>query len=250
MDNGIGSAIRSTVGAGMLALFSLGAGIACSAEATAPPAAPPLAAPPAGDYTLDKAHTNVQLRVSHLGLSTYTTRFTRVDAALSFDPAKPTAAHVFAQIDSASIDMNAWPTVCVDILRGPQLLDTEKFPKIVFRSESVRMTGAQTMDITGTLELHGVTRPVTLNAIYHGGYAGIAKMDPRARIGFSARGSFKRSDFGMVFGLPPPGSDMGVGDLVDISIEAEFTGPELVAGSLDRVGKSTRRDLLPPGDDN
>jgi polyisoprenoid-binding protein YceI len=30
-------------------------------------------------------------------------------------------------------------------------------------------------------------------------------MDPHARIGFSAHGSLKRSDFGMAFGVPAPG---------------------------------------------
>ena len=107
------------------------------------------------------------------------------------------------------------------------MLDTVKFPKIVFRSEKVRMTGAKSMEITGTLELHGVTRPVVLTGTFNGGYAGMPKMDPHARVGFSAHGSFKRSDFGITFGVPAPGTTMGVGDLIDISIEVEFTGPPL-----------------------
>jgi polyisoprenoid-binding protein YceI len=54
-------------------------------------------------------------------------------------------------------------------------------------------------------------------------------MDPHARLGFSAHGSFKRSDFGMTSYVPAPGTTMGVGDLIDVSIEAEFTGPPLAA---------------------
>jgi polyisoprenoid-binding protein YceI len=50
-----------------------------------------------------------------------------------------------------------------------------------------------------------------------------------ARVGFSAHGSFKRSNFGMGFGVPAPGTRTGVGDLIDVSIEAEFTGPPLAA---------------------
>jgi polyisoprenoid-binding protein YceI len=52
-------------------------------------------------------------------------------------------------------------------------------------------------------------------------------MDPHARVGFSAHGSFKRSDFGMTSFLPAPGTTMGVGDSIDVSIEAEFAGPPL-----------------------
>ena len=52
--------------------------------------------------------------------------------------------------------------------------------------------------MTGDFTLHGVTRPVTLDATFNGGYAG-HPMDPHARIGFSARGTFKRSDFGIAY---------------------------------------------------
>jgi polyisoprenoid-binding protein YceI len=55
------------------------------------------------------------------------------------------------------------------------------------------------------------------------------EMDPQARVGFSAHGSFKRSDFGIAYAVPAPGTTMGVGDLIDFSIEAEFTGPPLAA---------------------
>ena len=64
-------------------------------------------------------------------------------------------------------------------------------------------------------------------ATYNGGYPGMANMDPHARIGFSAQGSFKRSDFGMSFGLPPAGTTMGLGDSINLMIEAEFSGPPL-----------------------
>jgi polyisoprenoid-binding protein YceI len=80
------------------------------------------------------------------------------------------------------------------------------------------------MRITGDLTLHGVTKPVVLEATFNGGYAG-HPMDPHARIGFSARGTFNRSDFGMVYGIPAPGTTMGVSDAVNVTIEAEFSGP-------------------------
>ena len=85
------------------------------------------------------------------------------------------------------------------------------------------------MEISGALTLHGVTRPIILTATYNAGYPGMPEMDPQARVGFSAHGSFKRSDFGIAYGVPAPGTTMGVGDLIDFSIEAEFTGPPLAA---------------------
>jgi polyisoprenoid-binding protein YceI len=202
-------------------------GALSQAAGTASPHTPPTA--PAGQYQLDKSHASLSLRVSHMGFSTYTTRFSGWDAALTFDPSNIPGSKVVTTIDSASLEMDAAPQMCLDIVKGPQLLDTAKFPQIVFKSERVRMTGAKAMEISGTLTLHGVTRPLVLTATFNGGYSGVPNMDPQARIGFSAHGSFKRSDFGMAFGIPAPGTTMGVGDLIDFSIEAEFSGPPLAA---------------------
>lgn len=212
-------------------IMALTLGLPCipsrAADTAAPPAMPAVSPAPAGQYHLEKSHASLVVRVSHLGFSTYTTRFSRFDAELRFDPRNIPASTLVATIDASSFEMDAAPQMCLDIVKGAQMLDTAKFPQIVFKSEHIRMTGAKSMEIAGTLTLHGVTRPMVLAGTYNGGYSGMPKMDPNARIGFSAHGSFKRSDFGVAFGIPAPGTTMGVGDLVDFSIEAEFSGPAL-----------------------
>ena len=211
----------------MALLLSIPILMAHGAEtATAPPMPAP-STPPAGDYHLEKSHASLIMRVNHLGFSTYTTRFSRFDSELTFDPKRIAASKVSTTIDADSFEMDGAPSMCLDIMKGEQMLDTKKFPKILFTSQKVRMTGANAMEITGAFTLHGVTRPMVLKATYNGGYAGMPQMDPQARIGFSAHGQFKRSDFGIVFGVPAPGTTMGVGDLVDFSIEVEFAGPPL-----------------------
>jgi polyisoprenoid-binding protein YceI len=215
----------------LLATLCLQGALSQAAETAAPAAVPPMA--PAGQYQLDKAHASLLMRVNHLGFSTYTTRFSRFDAQLTFDPSNIPAAKVVTTIDASSFEMDAAPQVCFDIMKGPQMLDTVKFPQIVFKSERIRMTGAKSMEISGTLTLHGVTRPMVLTATFNGGYPGLPNMDPHARIGFSAHGSFKRSDFGMTFGIPAPGTTMGVGDLIDYTIEAEFNGPALAGAAAE-----------------
>jgi polyisoprenoid-binding protein YceI len=84
----------------------------------------------------------------------------------------------------------------------------------------VEPTGANTAKVTGDFTLHGVTRPVTLDVTYNGGWT--ANAFDGNRIGFSAHGVLKRSAFGMSGGLPPPGANMGVGDDVEVMIETEF----------------------------
>jgi polyisoprenoid-binding protein YceI len=180
---------------------------------------------PAGTYTLDRSHASLLFRVNHLGFSHYTARFTRFDAELDFAPSDPAASSVTATIDATSIETDH-PDPAFDFdaqLQDEHWLNTARFPQMTFRSTAVELTGPNTARIAGELALHGVTQPVTLAVTFNGGYAGHA-LDPLgARIGFSARGSLMRSAFGISEGIPPPGSSFGVGDDVEILIEAEFT---------------------------
>jgi polyisoprenoid-binding protein YceI len=181
---------------------------------------------PAGAYTVDKAHTSLLFRVSHLGFSTYTGRFTQVDAQLQFDPARIPASTVTVDIDPRSISADNAPSGFMQTLAGQGWLDADRFPQMSFRSKSVELTGPNSFRIHGELTLHGVTKPLDLDARYNGGYAG-HPMDPHARVGFSATGSLKRSDFGISFGIPAPGTTFGVGDDVQVVLESEFSGPPL-----------------------
>jgi len=200
--------------------MSLSATVVALALATQSPAVPQ------GAYTSDKPHTSLTFRVSHMGFSSFTARFTGVDAALKLDPENLTASSVSVKIDPASISSDNAPEGFLAMLSGPQWLDAARFPEMTFRSKTVELTGANTLRIRGDLTLHGVTRPVALDARYNGGYAG-HPMDPHARVGFSAHGTFKRSDFGVSIGIPAPGSRMGVGDDVEVIVETEFSGPAL-----------------------
>ena len=203
-------------------------------KAAEPPASAPAAAAPAvqntappGEYKLDNTHASVTFRVDHLGLSRYTARFTDIAGKLNFDPANPAAMSVEATVDPKSLETD-FPLDKPDFdaeLAGPQWLDAAKFPTITFKSTKVELTGVNTAKVTGDFTLHGVTRPLTLDVTFNGGYAA-GGMDPSgARIGFSAQGKIKRSDFGVSYGVPAPGTHFGVGDEVEILIETEFTQP-------------------------
>lgn len=183
---------------------------------------------PAGAYTLDKAHASLLVRVNHLGYSRFTARFERWDAHLTFDPAAPETSQINVTIEPRSIASDNPPEGFIDIMRGAEFLNAGQFTDITFRSTGVEQTAPNTARITGDLTLHGVTKPVTLEARFNGGYEGM-QLDPHARVGFSARGTFNRSEFGMGAGVPAPGSNMGVSDQVEVIIETEFNGPALTA---------------------
>jgi polyisoprenoid-binding protein YceI len=207
----------------VIAVATLSAPVVAAENDTPAPSSAPV---PAGAYTVDKAHTSLIFRVSHLGFSTYTGRFTRLEADLQFNPSNIAASRVNVTIDPRSIEADNAPSGFLQTLAGKDWLDAERFPQLTFRSISVEPAADNRFRIRGELTLHGVTRPITLEARYNGGYAGHT-YEPQARVGFSAQGAFKRSDFGITIGIPAPDSDFGVGDEVAVVLESEFSGPAL-----------------------
>ncbi len=189
--------------------------------------APPLL-PPAGTYRIDPFHARLMVGVDHLGFSEFIFFFRKIDATLTFAPDHPETMQLDAKVDATSVEtLSPDPTIDFNaVIAGETFLDAAKYPDLTFASTRVRVTGPNTAAVTGDITLHGVTRPVTLQVRYNGGYAG-NPLDPGgARIGFSAEGAIFRSDFGMGFGIPAPGTTMGVGDLATIRIEAEFLNPD------------------------
>ena len=198
---------------------ALAVSVALAGPALANPSTQDPAKVPAGTYVLDKRHASLTTKIVHMGFSHYTLRFNGLDGAFTYDPANWQQTKLTFTADPKSVDTN-------DPAFNKQIagyLDADKFPAITFRSTAVRLTGPHAAKVTGNLTLHGVTKPVTLDVTYNGGYPANA-MDPGgARIGFSAHGVFKRSAFGMGYGVPAAGSNMGVGDDVDVAIETEFS---------------------------
>jgi polyisoprenoid-binding protein YceI len=179
---------------------------------------------PQGAYVIDKPHASLLFRVNRLGFSSFTGRFTRFDATLDFDPRKLADSRVDVTIDPTSVTADNVPTDFLAMLTGKGWLDAGQHPEIAFHSRRIEVRDENSFRIHGDLTMNGVTRPCILEARYNGGYAA-HPMEPRARVGFSAKGSLRRSDFNVSAGLPAPGSTFGISDDVEIVLEAEFVGP-------------------------
>lgn len=177
----------------------------------------------AGEYILDKTHASIIFSVNHLGFSNYTASFNDFDATLNLDPQNPQTAFVKAVIYPISLDLPSPPEGFPEEMMRDKWFNNTIFPTINFESTGIEMTGERTALVHGTLELIGVKKGVVLDVKFNGGYSG-HPMDPNPRIGFSAKGSFNRSDFGMNYGIPAVGTTMGVSDEVVFVIDAEFTG--------------------------
>src|SRR5207245_10196092 len=73
----------------------------------------------------------------------------------------PETPQATEQIDSTSSDTRSKKRD--DRLRSAEFFNAEKFPRVTFKSRSVKQTGPQRGDILGDFTMHGVTRPITLH---------------------------------------------------------------------------------------
>ena len=182
------------------------------------------AAAPAGAYKIDPVHSVAYFEVGHAGgISRFMGRFNDMSGDLVVDTPEKSKIRVDVKVDSVDTKNEGLDKH----LKSPDFFNAVQFPTLSFVSSAVTLNGAGEGTVAGNLTLHGVTKPVTMEVTFNGGYAGMAGMDPNARIGFSASGKLKRSDFGIAYGIPAAGTTMGVSDDVNFRIETEMTGPAL-----------------------
>lgn len=156
----------------------------------------------AADYDIDPGHAFIQFRISHLGYSMLNGRFNRFAGEFNWDQANSQASRIEVVVETASVDSN-WAERDKH-LRSADFLDVEKFPKATFAG--TRYTGdARGGKMEGTLTLHGVTKPLTLDVQFVG-----EGPDPWGgyRAGFKARTTLRRADFGLTYELGPAAETM------------------------------------------
>jgi len=166
----------------------------------------------AGEYSLDKSHTTVLFKVQHLGLSTYVGRFNEFDASLDFDPQNIDQMQLEASIEMGSLDIND-PSLKSDLM-GRSWFYQSKYPQAKFSTLSVQLIKGNTFEFTGVLDWRGIRKPIVLTVVFNGGATNI--LTQKYTLGFSATGSFLRSDFGMDGFIPL------VGDQINIEVYSEF----------------------------
>ncbi|MGI4880883.1 MAG: YceI family protein [Janthinobacterium lividum] len=165
----------------------------------------------AGTYAADPAHTQVAWRLSHLGFSTYDGLFGGTTGTMTIDPAKLAATTIAVTVPIAGL-VTTVPALDTH-LKSPDFFDAAKFPTATFTSTGVAVSATRAR-ITGMLTLHGVSRPVTLDARFVG--AGLNPRTKKTAVGFEATTTIKRSDYGMSYSVP------AVGDEVALTINAAF----------------------------
>jgi len=158
----------------------------------------PAGASATGALTIDRATSSVGFTAAKVTAS-HDGSFTDFSGTIELPGSDPTQGRVtvIIQMDSLVIE----PARLASHLRTPDLLDVARFPTATFRSTGIvastegSVAGAPaTHTVTGTLELHGVTRTISFPAI-------IEVADDAVTA--SAEFSITRQDFGVTYpGMP------------------------------------------------
>jgi polyisoprenoid-binding protein YceI len=162
-------------------------------------------------YELDPTHTNVVWKADHFGFSSPSGKFADVSGKFTLDMDAPEKSSVEVLIKTASI-VTGIPKFD-EHLKSADFFNVAAMPEAKFVSTGVKKTGEGKAEVKGNMTLLGVTKPVELQVELN--KIGKNPFSQRSTAGFSATGSFKRSDFGMSYGTP------GVGDVVHLDIEVE-----------------------------
>jgi polyisoprenoid-binding protein YceI len=166
----------------------------------------------AGAYVIDTKETLVRYGTIHMGFTEFWGTFPGATGTLTLDPKNVAAAKLEVKVPIAGVE-----TTNRELdheLFSDEFFDGETYPSMKFVSTGVTQTGPRTARVAGQLSMHGITRPVVLEATLTG--AGPNALNKVATLGFRAEGTVKRSDFGMGKYVPI------VGDETTITISAAF----------------------------
>jgi len=164
----------------------------------------------ADSYTIDSRHTFPSFEINHLGFSTQRGRFNETSGKVLLDTAAATGS-IDVSVNTASISTGL--AELEQHLRGPDFLDSAKYPVMSFKSDRLIFQGEKLVGADGVLTLHGVSKPVRLQVEHF--YCGINPLRMKYSCGADASAIIKRSKFGVDKYVP------AVADQVKVLIQVE-----------------------------
>lgn len=175
-------------------------------------------------WQLDPAHSKIGFTVTHLVISEVEGNFNKFDGKVI--STKPDFSD--SQIEFTA-DINSIDTDNEDRdkhLKSPDFFDAAKHDKLKFVSKSFKKVSENTFKVTGDLTIKGVTKPVTLDAVYGG-----TVKDPygNTKAGFKLTGKINRKDFGLTWNALTEAGGAVVSDEVNLVAKVQLQKQQLAS---------------------
>ena len=176
--------------------------------------------PPPGTYTIDAAHTSVDVVARHLLVTKVRGHFPKFSGSVTIAEV-PEESKVSATIDATSFTSNQ--EMRDNHVRAADFLDVENHPTITFESTRLVRGKGREFKLEGNLTVRGVTRPIVLECEY----LGITNHPQMGtRIGLSASTEIDRFDYGVSFNAALETGGLVVSRNIRLEIEAQLTTPQ------------------------
>jgi polyisoprenoid-binding protein YceI len=172
-------------------------------------AAAPVSTP--STWKVDPTHSELSFSIRHM-VSRVRGQFDTWTGTIIADPSDWNTASVEVVAQTSTIDTNNERRD--EDLRSPNHFDAEANPTVTFKSTKVMRFAGDSVQVTGNLTIHGVTKPVVLR----GHFNGMTGAPGKRRAGFEAETTINRQDFNMTWNRIVEGSSM-LGDEVKIEID-------------------------------
>ena len=169
-------------------------------------------------WTYDDTHAKIGFSISHFGISETEGKFTRFEGRVMASKADFSDADIEITIDVSSIDTDNEQRD--EHLRSADFFDAARYPTIVFKGKTLQPVEKNKYKLRGELAMHGVTKEVTLDAIYRG-----TVDDPfgNTKAGFKVSGVIDRRDWGLEWNGTLAAGGLLVGNDVSLDINIELT---------------------------
>lgn len=167
----------------------------------------------AGTYALDQAHTTIGFVARHAMITKVRGNFAEFEGNLTvaenINESAASATVKTASIDTNNADRDAH-------VKNEDFFDVEKFPEMTFTATKFDVNEEGEGTVTGDLTIKGTTKSVDFKV----GEAGVAE-DPfdNTRLGFEAKTSINRTDFGIDFNAPLKTGGVLVSEEIKIELE-------------------------------
>ena len=155
-------------------------------------------------YLLDLKHTVPTFEVTHLGFSQQRGSFAINSGKVTLDRA---AKKGMIDVSIASTSL-ATSTALLNMVKGEEFLNVEKFPTMTYKSSDVLFDGDNPVGANGEFTMLGVTKPVALKFTTF--KCGPHPFNKRPMCGGEASATFKRSEFGMKAALGAASDDVKI----------------------------------------
>lgn len=165
-------------------------------------------------YELDPEHTTIAFMVDHLGYADTLGVFLEFEGGFTYDMESRELSDVVITVKTASVQ--SFNKARDNHVRNKDFLNVDAFPVMTFTAESGTPESDSSGTVTGDLNMLGKTHPLTLDVTLHKA-ANYPFGHGRFTLGISARGTVKRSAYGMTYAV----ENGFVGDNVELIIETE-----------------------------